>query len=123
MFLVVIIFRSNRPMLKAVKYCSSRTLGAGDSVNGRKPNPAGNNIKGLLIGLALGFGCNGFCILMSVLLGDIYIEYSGVKLVPFVLFFICDFAPEEDPGAVFLPSNRFIYFSGITQYKLDINEC
>ena len=78
MFLVVIIFKCNRPMLNAVKYCSSRERG-------------GNNLKGLLIGLALGFGCNGFCVLMSALLGDIYLEFSGFKPVPFILFLICVF--------------------------------
>ena len=77
MFLVVIIFKANRPMLNAVKYSKVR-----------RP---GNNVKGFLIGLALGFGVNGFCVLMSVLMGDIYLEYSGFKLLPFVLFAICVF--------------------------------
>ncbi len=90
-FLVVIIARGNRPMLRAVKYCSSRVRGEADSAAGRAGNRAGNNFRGLLIGLALGFGCNGFCVLMSVLMGDIYLEYSGFKLVPFVLFFLCVF--------------------------------
>ena len=79
-FLVVIIIRFNRPMLNAVKYCSPRVRSA-DSV-GRKGNRAYNNIRGLVFGLALGFGCNGFCILMSVLFGDIHLEYSGFKLTP-----------------------------------------
>ncbi len=90
-FLVVIIFKDNRPMLQAVKYCSPRERGSADGVYDRPANRAGNNIRGLLIGLALGFGCNGFCILMSVLTGNIYLEYSGFKLVPFVVFFICVF--------------------------------
>ena len=90
-FLAVVIFKANRPMLQAVKYYSPRVRGEADGANDRKANRAGNNIRGLLIGLALGFGCNGFCILMSVLLGDIYLEYSGFELVPFVLFFICVF--------------------------------
>ena len=90
-FLVVIVFKANRPMLQAVKYWSPRVRGAADSAAGRKANCAGNNIAGLLIGLALGFGCNGFCILMSALSGDIHLEYSGFRLVPFVAFFICVF--------------------------------
>ncbi|MDO5139115.1 MAG: type II CAAX endopeptidase family protein [Oscillospiraceae bacterium] len=79
-FLVVIIVKGNRPMLQAVKYWNPRTH-----------KGAGNNFRGLLIGLALGFGCNGFCILMSVLLGDIYLEYSGFELIPFIVFFLCVF--------------------------------
>ena len=90
-FLVVILFKGNRPMLKAVKYESPRGRKGGDSADGIKGNRAGNTVRGLLIGLALGFGCNGFCILMSVLMGDIYLTYSGFKLVPFVLFFLCVF--------------------------------
>ena len=91
LFLVVVIFKGNRPMLNAVKYCSARVQGGADGTADRRANRAGNNIRGLLIGLALGFGCNGFCILMSALLGDIHLEYSGFKLLPFVLFFICVF--------------------------------
>ena len=84
MFLVVLIFKVNRPMLRAVKYCSSKDRG----LNG---NPAGNNGWGLLIGLALGFGTNGICILLSALLGDIHLSYSGFKLIPFLVFFISVF--------------------------------
>ena len=62
-FLVVIIFKGNRPMLQAVKYCSPGNQGG----EGNSTNRAGNNIRGFLTGLALGFGCNGFCILMSAL--------------------------------------------------------
>ena len=84
MFLVVLIFKINRPMLHAVKYCGSKDRG----LNG---NPAGNNVWGLLIGLALGFGTNGICILLSALLGDIHLSYSGFKLIPFLVFFISVF--------------------------------
>lgn len=92
MLLVVILFRANRPMLRAVKYCGSRSDNSGEAVDGGRANrAAGNNLKGALIGLALGFGANGFCVLMSVLMGDIHLEYSGFELLPFVLFFICVF--------------------------------
>ena len=90
-FLAVVLFKGNRPMLQAVKYCSPRVRGDADGPADRRANCAGNNIRGLLIGLALGFGCNGFCVLMSVLTGDIYLKFSGLELVPFVLFFICVF--------------------------------
>ena len=91
LLLVVILFKGNRPMLKAAKYCSPRFQKGGDTAGGTNGNRAGNNVRGFLIGLALGFACNGFCILMSVLMGDIYLTYSGFKPVPFVLFFLCVF--------------------------------
>ena len=49
--LVAVIFKGNRPMLKALA-----------------PNRSLNNLKGILLGLLLGFGTNGFCVLMSWLL-------------------------------------------------------
>ena len=101
MFLVVIIFKCNRPMLNVVKYCSSRERG-------------GNNLKGLLIGLALGFGCNGFCVLMSALLGDIYLEFSGFKPVPFILFLICVFIQS---GAEELADRWYLYQKLRRRYK------
>ena len=52
--LFIIIPKKNRPMLKALK-----------------SNRKGNNLKGIFIGLLLGFGTNGFCVLVSVLMGDI----------------------------------------------------
>lgn len=91
MFLVVIIFKANRPMLNAVKHCSFRSNDNEEELIEGKVNRAGNNLRGFIIGLALGFGVNGFCVLMSVLTGDIHLEYSGFKLLPFVLFSICVF--------------------------------
>ena len=89
--LVICLFKGNRPMLKAAKYCSPRLKKDSDGAVIGNGNRAGNNLVGLLIGLALGFGCNGFCILMSSLLGDIHLEYSGFKPLPFIVFFICVF--------------------------------
>lgn len=88
--LVVVIFKYNRPMFKAFRYYSPRRPNSADA-SGRKANRPGNNFLGLLAGLALGFGCNGFCILMSSILGDIHLVYSGFQLWPFVIFFICVF--------------------------------
>ena len=45
--LVALLFRDNRPMLRAFFY-----------------NRHGNNLKAILAGILLGFGMNGFCILM-----------------------------------------------------------
>ena len=89
--LVACLFKGNRPMLNAAKYRSPRLMKDSDGTVSLNGNRAGNNIVGLLIGLALGFGCNGFCILMSSLLGNIHLEYSGFKPIPFIAFFICVF--------------------------------
>lgn len=89
LFLVAVIFKNNRPMLNAVKYQSPRVLSCGAGAAGG--NRAGNNVRGLLIGLALGFGSNGFCILMSALMGDICLEYAGFQPLPFIMFFLCVF--------------------------------
>ena len=58
-FLIVLLFKANRPMLKALAY--------------RKNT---NNVKGALAGLLLGFGMNGICILLSCLTGDIISDES-----------------------------------------------
>ncbi|MBQ3392699.1 MAG: CPBP family intramembrane metalloprotease [Lachnospiraceae bacterium] len=67
--LVILIFRSNRPMWKAF------------SLNGH-----GNNAFAIAAGILLGFGMNGFCVLMSCLMGDIKLSYSGFVPLPFFLF-------------------------------------
>ena len=69
---VALLFRDNRPMLKAFFY-----------------NRHGNNLKAILAGILLGFGINGFCILMSCIMGDIKLSYSGFAPVPFFAFLIC----------------------------------
>jgi membrane protease YdiL (CAAX protease family) len=89
LFLVAVIFKNNRPMLNAVKYQSPRVLSCGAGAAGG--NRAGNNVRGLLVGLALGFGSSGFCILMSALMGDICLEYAGFQPLPFIMFFLCVF--------------------------------
>lgn len=89
--LVVCLFKVNRPMLKAAKYCSPTIKNGADGAVSGNGNRAGNNFTGLLIGLVLGFGCNAFCILISCLMGNIRLEYSGFKPVPFIAFFICVF--------------------------------
>lgn len=68
--LFAIVFKGNRPMLKAIA-----------------PNKSLNNLKGSLLGLLLGFGTNGFCVLMSCLTGDIKLSYNGIN-VPMLLAFL-----------------------------------
>ena len=70
--LVILLFKSNWPMWKAFLY-----------------NGHGNNLKAIPAGILLGFGMNGFCILMSVIMGDIKLSYSGFEPVVFFAFLFC----------------------------------
>ena len=72
--LFALIFRGNRPMLKAIA-----------------PNKSLNNLKGILLGLLLGFGTNGFCVLMSCLAGDIKLSYNGIEPVILLAFLVAVF--------------------------------
>ena len=72
--LFLAIPKKNRPMLKALA-----------------PNRTGSNLKGILIGLLLGFGSNGFCILMSVITGDIKLSYNGIDPLVLLVFLIAVF--------------------------------
>ena len=58
--LVALVFKDNWPMLKAFFY-----------------NRHGNNLKSIPAGILLGFGMNGFCVLMSCIMGDIKLSFSG----------------------------------------------
>ena len=69
--LVVLIFKRNRPMISELGF--------------RK---GGRTLLGALIGLALGFLTNGFCILMSYLMGDIKLSYNSFKPGLFFAFLL-----------------------------------
>ena len=87
-FLFVVVPKSNRPMLKAWGY-----------------NRDGNNIKGIIAGALLGFGCNGFCVLMSVLMGDIKLSFYGVNptiLLAFLLVVMIQSGAEEITDRLYL---------------------
>lgn len=51
----------------------------------------GNNWKNLLIGLAIGFGMNGFCILVAWLHKDIVLYFDSFRPISFLLIFIAVF--------------------------------
>lgn len=70
-FLVVCIFRNNRPMLKSIAFRTD-----------------GTNLRGAAIGLLLGFLANGFCILMSWILGDISLSFNGFRPGLFLVFLV-----------------------------------
>lgn len=81
--LFVIIFKRNRPMLKALA-----------------PNRSLNNLKGILLGALLGFGTNGFCVLMSYLSGDIKLSYNGIDWKLLIAFLICVFIQSSSEEVV-----------------------
>ena len=70
--LVILLFKDNWPMWKAFLY-----------------NGHGNNLKAIPAGILLGFGMNGFCVLMSAVMGDIKLSFNGFAPVPFFVFLLC----------------------------------
>jgi membrane protease YdiL (CAAX protease family) len=70
--LIILVFRDNRPMWKAYLY-----------------NGHGNNLKAIPAGIALGFGMNGFCILMSCIMGDIKLSFNRFQPLVFFAFLLC----------------------------------
>lgn len=66
--------KKNRPIIKAIG-----------------PGTVGNNRKNLLLGIGVGFGLNGICILAAWLHKDISIYYDSFQPVSFVIIFIAVF--------------------------------
>ena len=86
--LIIAIPKTNRPMLKAWGH-----------------NRDGNNIKGIVVGALLGFGCNGFCVLMSVLMGDIKLSFYGFNpgiLLAFLVVVMIQSGAEEITDRLYL---------------------
>ena len=87
-FIIIVVPKCNRPMLGAWGY-----------------NRDGNNSKGILAGALLGFGCNGFCVLMSVLMGDIKLSFYGFDpgiLLAFLLVVMIQSGAEEIVDRLYL---------------------
>ncbi|MBR2544933.1 MAG: CPBP family intramembrane metalloprotease [Erysipelotrichaceae bacterium] len=87
--LTVLVFPGNHPMFKAIGY-----------------NRRGNNLKGYLVGLLLGFGTNAFCVLMSLLTGDIKLSYYGFDFVVLAAFAVVVFIQS---GAEELADRFYLY--------------
>lgn len=86
--LIAVIIKKDRPMLRALA-----------------PNKGLNNVKGILLGLLLGFGTNGFCILVSWLMGDIKLSYNGFDwklLIAFLIFVFIQSSSEEVTDRLYL---------------------
>jgi hypothetical protein len=95
--LVMLIYKPNRPMFRMLL-----------------PNKNGNNLKGFLAGTLLGFCSNGFCILMSVILGDIKLYYYGIDPVIIIAFMIAVFIQS---GAEELGGRLYLYSKLRRRYK------
>ncbi|MBR2991102.1 MAG: CPBP family intramembrane metalloprotease [Solobacterium sp.] len=79
--LFVLIFPKNHPMFRAVTH-----------------KARGNSPRALWLGLMLGFFSNGFCILMSWLMGDIKLSFAGFRpllLLGFLVAVFIQSAAEE----------------------------
>ena len=87
--LAAVIPKKNRPMLKAFLH-----------------NRKGNNLKGVIAGILLGFGTNGFCVLMSVLMGDIKLSFYGFRPGILLLFVVAVFIQS---GAEELADRFYLY--------------
>ena len=92
-WIAVLIFtavpKSNRPMLKSFWY-----------------NRNGNNLKGIIAGILLGFGTNGFCVLMSWLRGNIKLSFYGFEPVILLMFIVAIFIQS---GAEELMDRYYLY--------------
>ncbi|MCR4893118.1 MAG: CPBP family intramembrane metalloprotease [Eubacteriales bacterium] len=85
---ILLIFPYNWPMLRAFGY-----------------NRRGNNLKFLLIGLLVGFGANGFCVLMSWIMGDIKLSFNGFDLriiLGFIIMIFIQSGGEEITDRLYL---------------------
>ena len=96
-FLFVCIAKRDHPMLRAII-----------------PNGQGNTLRGALIGAALGFGLNGFCIAVSALTG--VIDLSLDRFNPFWLLAIL-FAVFIQSSSEELISRVFLYQKLRRRYK------
>ncbi len=87
--LLFILMKGNRPMWKAFWY-----------------NGKGNNGRGLLFGILLGFGANALCVLLSYLKGDIRLSFHGIDPVLVLTFFAAIFIQS---GAEELVDRLYLY--------------
>ncbi|MBQ7624062.1 MAG: CPBP family intramembrane metalloprotease [Clostridia bacterium] len=91
------VFRYNRPILKKLA-----------------PNKSGNNFKGVLAGLALGFGTNGLCILIAALCGDIRLSFNRFDPLVFFILLVCVLIQS---GAEELTDRAYFYQKLRRRYK------
>ena len=95
--LVCFLFKNNRPILQSIA-----------------PGKHGNTLKLALFGVALGFGSNGLCILMSVLLGNVRLSFHGFDPVMCIVFVV---AVTIQSGAEELLCRVYLYQKLRRRYK------
>lgn len=88
-FLAIVIPPANRPMLRDIL-----------------PNRRGNTLLGILLALCGGFAANASCIGLSLLLGDIGLEFGGFDFVALAVLFVCVFVQS---GSEEILSRQFQY--------------
>ncbi len=74
LFAIIAVCRKDRYLLKMLS-----------------PRVAGNTVKNACIGLAIGFGLNGFCILIAWLNGNIDLEFCRFNFISLIFIFVCVF--------------------------------
>ena len=74
----------------------------------------GNNLKGSLIGICLGFGTNSICVLISILTGHIKISYFGFEPWILLAFLVVVFIQS---GAEELVDRFYVYQKLRRRYK------
>ena len=94
---VVLLLRGNKPMKTALVY-----------------NRTGNTGKGALVGLALGFGSNALCVLISLLTGDIKLSFAGFRPVILLAFLVVVFIQS---GSEELTDRLYLYQKLRRRYK------
>jgi len=78
------------------------------------PAAPGNTVPMLLIGFAVGFGMNAFCILIAWLHGDLALEFAEVNPLWLLLIFVCVFVQSSSEEML---CRGFLYQRLLRRYK------
>jgi hypothetical protein len=93
--LIVFLLKHNRPMWKMLA-------------------PGRKTLGHIGAGILLGFGTNAFCVLMSLLLGDIKLTFNRIEIVPIIAFIIVVFIQS---GAEELVDRMYLYSKLRRRYR------
>ena len=96
-WLFCLIPKANRPILRSWRH-----------------NRRGNNWKGVLAGILLGFAANGICVAISAATGVIKLSYSGIEPLTIIVFIIAIFIQS---GAEEVLDRMYLYQKLRRRYK------